>query len=642
MSSEPGLVRQRRFGPFFATQALGAFNDNVFKQALIIMITYQGLVLFGMDAGRLVNFAAIVFILPFFLFSATAGQVADRFEKSGLIRKIKAFEIAVMGLATLGFWLDSISFLLGVLFLMGTQSAFFGPIKYSILPQVLETHELVKGNGQVSMGTFVAILLGSLAGGALIAVDDVGWVWVSAMVLAIAVTGYAWSRRIPAVPVSDPELKVDLNIVRQTLKMMGYVRENPVVFRSILGNSWFWFFGSVLLAQLPPLIQAHLRGDESVAVMMFTLFSIGIGGGSLLCDKLSFRRVEIGLVPLGSLGLSVFGIDLYFAAHGLAAVAEPVGIGGFLARDGSVRFVIDVLLLGVSGGFYIVPLLAVIQHRSRPDKRSRVIAGANVLNALLMVLAGGYSIALLSAGLDVTELLLVTAIMNFVVATYIFLLVPEFLLRFASWALVHSIYRVEVSDLEKIPDEGPALLVSNHVSFVDALVIGGLIRRPVRFVMYYKIYNWPILRWIFKTAKAIPIASAREDRELLKDAFDRIQQELEDGQLVCIFPEGAITRDGEVQIFKSGVEQILARTPVNVIPMALNGLWGSYFSRSDGGALKGPWRKLWARIRLSIGEGLPPERATAEALRKRVLELMAVSAHPDDRGPGGKIAGQPP
>ncbi len=634
--SEPSLLRQRRFAPFFGTLSLGAFNDNVYKQALIILITYTGLTLFGLETAALVNLAAVIFILPFFLFSATAGQLADRYPKDLLIRRIKFCEILIMLLATAGFYLGEPLVLLGILFLMGTQSAFFGPIKYSLLPQILAPHELVKGNGLVSMATFVSILLGSLCGGILIAVSDwsfagqaiQGWMMVAAMVITMAVIGYWVARQIPAATPAAPDLDIDHNIVRQTLRNMGYVRENIVVFRAILGVSWFWFFGSVMLAQLPPLIKEALSGNETVATLVFTLFSVGVGVGSLLCDKLSDRRVEIGLVPLGSIGLTLFAADIFFSSRALEPVMGLVGVGEFLARDGSWRFVADVLLIGIFGGLYIVPLSALIQQRSKPEHRSRVIAGGNILNALFMVLAGIYSIGLLSAGLSVAQLILVTAVLNAVVALYIFLLVPEFLLRFAAWVLVHTIYRLKVNDLENIPDEGPALLVCNHVSFIDALVVGGSITRPVRFVMYHKIFNMPIAKWLFKTAKTIPIAPAKEDPALLERAFERIAEELDAGEVVCIFPEGAITHDGQLQEFRSGVERILARNPVPVVPMALKGLWGSFFSRSDGGAFRGPMRKFLARIELNIGAAIPPDEVTAASLQEVVSGLMVNGPEP--------------
>ncbi|MEM9301635.1 MAG: MFS transporter [Pseudomonadota bacterium] len=622
------LISQRRFGPFFWTQALGAFNDNVFKQALLILITYQGITLFGLGPEKLNNVAALIFILPFFLLSATAGQVAEKFEKAMLIRRIKLFEIAVMTLAGLAFWVGRIELLLAVLFLMGAQSTFFGPIKYSIIPQVLSTDELVRGNGQISMATFVAILLGSLTGGALIAIADVGWMLVTGVVLVIASLGFLTARRIPTVPVSSPDMKLALNPLTETWRLIGYTRENIVVFRSILGVSWFWFFGSVMLPQLPPLVKNVLGGDETIAILVFTLFSVGIGVGSMACSKLSFHRVEIGLVPLGAIGMSLFGVDLYFTASALPPPQDVVGLSAFLDRPGALRLVMDVVFLGAFGGLYIVPLNALIQHRSRPDRRSRIIAGNNVINAFAMVLAGIFAVGMLGLGFSVLELLLATAILNAVVALYIFLLVPEFLLRFAAWVLVNTVYRIRVSDLDRVPDDGPALLVCNHVSFVDALVIGGSVVRPVRFVMFYRIFNWPILRQLFRAAKAIPIASAKQDPAVLEAAYERIAEELEAGELVCIFPEGRLSNDGELQEFRRGVERIVKRTPVPVIPMGLKGLWGSLFSRSDGGVLKGPPRRLLSRIRLRIGEPLAPADATAETLQGRVNELLETEPQP--------------
>ena len=617
------LLRQKRFLPFFGTQALGACNDNIFKNALVILIAYSGISLLGMEQKELTNFAFGLFIIPFFLFSAIAGQIADKYTKAMLIRRIKIMEIVIMLIACLGFWLESPALLLVVLFLMGTQSAFFGPLKYSYLPEYLEPHELVEGNGLVSMATFIAILFGTLLGGELIKIEGSGPVLVSVIVVLVAAVGYLIARAVPEKPASDPELKLRFNLFRETIRTIGFIREDMTVFRSILGASWFWFFGSVILAQIATLNSLVLMGDERVTTWMLAFFSVGIGVGSILCEKLSFRRVEIGLVPLGAIGLSIFGMDLYFACLALEPVDALVGIQAFFDRDGSIRLFLDIVLIGLFGGLYIVPLNALIQHRSPVDKRSRVIAGGNIMNALLMVVSAAYSIALLKAGLTIPELILTTAVINIFVALYIFLLVPEFLLRFVTWILINTVYRVRVTEITRIPDEGPVLLVCNHVSFIDALVVGGSIRRPVRFVMYYKLFNWPIIKRLYRAAKAIPIASAKEDPELLETAYERIAAELEDEQVVCIFPEGAITRDGQMQQFRRGVEKILERTPVTVVPMALNGLWGSFFSRSDGGAFKGPMRKFMQRIELHVGEPMTAEQANAERLQEAVAALLA-------------------
>ncbi len=618
MQGQFSLLAQRRFGPFFWTQFLGAFNDNVYKNALIILIAF-GLASAG-DTDLLINLAAGLFILPFFLFSATAGQIADKYEKSQLIRLVKLCEIGIMALAAVALLLQSVWALLALLFLMGTQSTLFGPVKYGILPQHLRESELVGGNGLVEMGTFVAILLGTLLGGLLIGIEGRGPLWVGAVVLGVAICGYLASRRIPVAPAAAPDLQINWNPLTETWRNLNFLRTNRVVLLSVLGISWFWFFGATYLTQLPNYTRTTLGGNEQVVTLLLTLFSVGVGVGSLLCERLSGGRVELGLVPFGSIGLTVFAVDLFFAA--------PAGTGGaligaaeFLTQPNAYRVMTDVVLLGLFGGFYIVPLYALIQARSEPSHRSRVIAGNNILNALFMVLSAILAGVTLGQGLTIPQLFLLTAVLNAVVAIYIYTLVPEFLVRFVVWMLVHTIYRVNKSGMERIPEEGGALLVCNHVSFVDAMVIGGSVRRPTRFVMYHKIFQIPFLSWFFRTVKAIPIAPAKEDPALLEQAMEAIAQALDAGEIVCIFPEGQITQDGQMTAFRSGVEKIVERSPVPVIPMALSGLWGSFFSRRGGPAMGKLPRRLWSKIDLRVGEIVAPGVASAAGLQDQVLAL---------------------
>lgn len=617
------LLRTRRFLPFFLTQALGAFNDNVFKNALVILIAFKIAGLSSDDINFWSNLAAGLFILPFFLFSATAGQWAERREKSRAIQQIKLLEIGIMLLAALAFWLNSLPFLIGVLFLMGTQSTLFGPIKYSILPQTLRPEELVGGNGLVEAGTFLTILLGTLLGGYLMNGFEQGPMMVSAAVVAFAVLGWLASRSIPELPSTAPEVRIDPNIPRAIGTTLAQLRGNRAVLNSVLGISWFWFFGSIFLAQLPNYTKEFLGGSGSVAPLVLALFSVGIGLGSLLCEKLSGRTVEIGLVPLGALGLTVFGVDLYFARPMPAAMSE-LAWWDFLNAPGNLRIAIDLTLIGFFGGFYIVPLYALVQQRCPREKISRVIAANNILNALFMVVASVMAIVLLKSGLNIPELLLVTALLNAVVAIYIFSLVPEFAMRFLVWIGVHLLYRVKVEGIEEhVPDEGPALLVCNHVSYVDALVLGGAVPRPVRFVMYYKIHQLPVLGWIFRTAKTIPIAGAKENPDLLRKAMEEVEQALKDGEIVGIFPEGGLTRDGEMAAFRPGVERILAKTPVPVVPIAITGLWRSMWSRRDSllRRLRLP-RRLRAEIGVTAAAPMPPTSSAAE-LEAKVRELRA-------------------
>ncbi|HEY0973537.1 MAG TPA: MFS transporter [Solimonas sp.] len=618
--SQFGLLGERRFGFFFLTQALGAFNDNVYKNALVIMVTFG---VAGLSAGQIdlyVNLAAGLFILPFFLFSATAGQIAEKYEKSLLIRLTKIMEIVIMGLAAIGFVLQHVPFLMAVLFLMGTQSALFGPVKYSILPQHLREEELVGGNALVEAATFLAILLGTMLGGWLIAQHG-GAHWVSGVIVVVAVLGYLTARGVPLAPATAPDLKINWNPATETWRNLQFMRGNRVVFLSVLGISWFWFYGATFLSQLPNYTKLYLGGDETVVTLLLTVFSLGIGVGSLLCERLSGHKVEIGLVPLGSLGLTLFGIDLYFAVPDVTTV---VGIGAkeFLGSAAHHRVLWDLLLTGIFGGLYIVPLYALIQTRSEPSHRSRIIAGNNILNALFMVVAAGLAITLLKAGLTIPQLLLTTALMNAAVAVFIYSLVPEFLMRFLVWVLINTLYRIRKTGLEHIPDEGPAVIVCNHVSFVDALILGGNIRRPVRFVMYYKIFKIPVLNFIFRTARAIPIAGAKEDPALMEKAFAEVEAALKNGDLIGIFPEGGLTPDGEIQKFRPGIERIIAATPAPVIPMALRGLWGSIFSRRDNWVKRARLpRRFWSRVEMVAGPAVPAAHVSAADLEQRVRAL---------------------
>ena len=608
------LLRTRRFLPFFITQLLGAFNDNIFKQSLILAILYK-LTIEG-DRSIWVNLCALLFILPFFLFSALAGQFGEKFNKDALIRAIKIGEIVIMAVGATGFLTNHLELMLLALFAMATHSALFGPVKYSIMPQALHDDELVGGNGLVEMGTFLAILAGTIGAGIMMSSTHYAPV-VAVAIVAVAVLGYLASRSIPRAAASTPQLRLDWNIFTQswaTLRMgLG---QTPAVSRSIVGNSWFWFVGAIYLTQIPAYAKEWLYGDETVVTLILTVFSVGIALGSMLCEKLSGRKVEIGLVPFGSFGLTVFGLLLWWHSGGFPQNVQANDWLAVLSYGQAWWVLFDILGLGVFGGFYIVPLYALIQSRTAENERARVIAANNILNALFMVVSAIVSILLLSvAKLSIPELFLVVSLLNIAVNTYIFKIVPEFTMRFMIWLLSHSMYRVEHRNLQAIPDEGAALLVCNHVSFVDALLIGGAVRRPIRFVMYYKIYRLPVLNFIFRTAGAIPIAGRHEDIQIYEQAFARIAQYLKDGELVCIFPEGKLTADGEMNEFRGGVTRILEEMPVPVIPMALQGLWGSFFSRDPN---KGLFHRIWSRVVLVAGEPVAVEAATPEQLHSVV------------------------
>lgn len=614
------LMRERRFAPFFWTQFLGAGNDNIYKNALVIFVAFQASTLTSMSSNDLVNVAAAVFILPFVLFSATAGQIADKYEKSALIRLIKVFEICIMVVGAIGFYRRDLILLFLALALMGVHSTIFGPVKYAILPQNLRSDELVGGNGLVEMGTFVAILLGEVAGGVVVAIKPDGPVLAGITAICVAVAGYLVSRAIPPTPAVAPDLKINWNPFTETARNLRFAHGNRVVWLSMLGISWFWFYGATYLTQFANFTKDVLGGDEHVATLMLAIFSIGIGLGSLMCERLSGHKVEVGLVPFGSIGLSVFAINLYFASRGLAPTGST-GVAGFFAVHAHWRIIADLILLGLFGGFYIVPLYALIQERSEPAFRSRIIAANNILNALFMVASAGIALGLLKAGLTIPQLFLVTGLMNAVVAIYIYSLVPEFLMRFLAWLLVHTFYRVDEEGLERIPAEGACVVVCNHVSYVDAIVIAACVRRPIRFVMDHRIFRIPLLNFIFRTMRTIPIAPASEDAAMKARAFKEAAAALKAGEIVGIFPEGKLTTTGELNVFRPGLQRILQQQPAPVVPLALRGLWGSFFSRSSDGKAMQKLRGIFSRIALVAGAPVAPEQATPELLQQRVLAL---------------------
>lgn len=622
MSNQFSLLKTRRFLPFFLTQYLGAFNDNVFKQGLIILLTYKAVSISTLPVELRAPLCQAIFILPFFLFSATAGQLADRYDKALLIRLVKSFEVGIMLLACAGFFTNSLVFLIGALFLMGVHSTVFGPIKYAILPQTLRPDELVGGNALVETGTSLAILSGSILGGFLIAMPGAGIHAVSIAIVGVAVLGLAASFFIPRSGAAAPDLQVNWNPVTETWRNIRFISENRTVFLSVLGISWFWFYGVTLQSNIPALTKEVLGGDEFAVILLLTTMSVGIGVGSLLCEKLSGKKVELGLVPFGAIGLTAFGVDIWFATlHHAPVTTLSTTLSGFLETPGNLRVLIDFVGLGVFSGFYIVPLYALVQARSEPSHRSRIIAGNNILNALFMVVASLLTVALLKAGLSLPGLLALTALLSAVVSLYIFTLVPEFLMRFLVWMFMSIFYKVDRKNVDRIPEDGACVLVCNHVSFFDALVLATAIRRPPRFVMDHNIFRNPLLNFIFRTARAIPIAPHKVDPVLLEKAYDDIAAALEAGEMVCIFPEGRITDNGEMYPFKNGIQRIIERTPVPVIPMALQGMWGSFSSRKDGAAFTKFPRRFRSHVAVTVGQPVDAHQASPEALEARVREL---------------------
>ncbi|TXG88116.1 MAG: MFS transporter [Rhodocyclaceae bacterium] len=621
MSNQFGLLKTKRFRPFFLTQFLGAFNDNLFKNALVVLLTFQSAQWTTMRPEVLANLAAGIFILPFFLFSASAGQLADKYDKAMLARMVKVLEMGIMLMAAAGFALHSLAVLMAALFLLGLHSTLFGPVKYAILPQHLKEEELIGGNALVEAGTFVAILIGTLAGG-LLAGAGVDPVWGAGAGFVVAALGWRASRGIPVAPAPAPQLVVSPNPLTETWRNIGFARENRTVFLSILGISWFWLYGALFLAQFPAFAKNVIGGGEGAVTLLLATFTIGIGIGSLLCERMSAKNVELGLVPFGSIGLTLFGLDLGIAAMPLSAGPEPLAVGALLAHGGTWRILFDLFMIGLFGGFFIVPLYALVQLRSAPEQRARIIAANNIMNALFMVVGAGAAAGLLGAGLSIPVLFAVAAVCNAAVAFFIYGLVPEFLLRFLAWLLIHTFYKLKKRGIEHIPHEGAALVVCNHVSFVDPVILMAISPRPIRFVMDHRIFRMPIISFIFRHSRAIPIAPAKENPEMMEQAFAEVGRALDAGELVGIFPEGRITDTGELYPFRPGTARILERNPVPVIPLALQGLWGSFFSRKDGAAMSKPFRRgLFSKIAVAGAPPVSPEAATPEHLQSVVQTL---------------------
>ena len=609
------LLKSRRFLPLFLTQFANALNDNLFKNAVMVLLT-----LTAVHATALVNLCAALFVLPFFLFSAQAGQIADRFDKARLARLVKMAEIGIMAAAALGLGIGSSWLLLACVFCMGIHSTFFGPIKYAILPQHLSNDELIGGNGLIDMGTFLGILLGTIVGGGVVGLAG-GPLIIGIAILSIAAIGFTLSRFIPAAPAGLSSLAVDWNPVRATRDCLRIARTTRSVWLSILGISWFYVLGATYLTQLPLYVKDTLGGQSGTITLLLAIFSVGVGFGSVLCERLSGRSIELGLVPFGAAGLLFFGF--HFAILSPDPWSGPLRAVTEVLADRQVwPVLIDLFGIGVFGGFYVVPLFALIQSRTKPEERARVIAANNIMNAGSMVAAAAICTVLLSVfHWSVPDLYLLFAVLNIPVAIYIFSLLPEFLLRFVVWILTSLCYRIERRDIDKVPASGAAVLVCNHVSLVDALIVSGSCRRPIRFVMESGIYRLPLLNLVFRAAGAVPISSRRAEPKVYEAAFDRIADYLRDGELVLIFPEGGLTRDGEMTEFKAGILRILRDTPVPVVPMALSGLWGSFFSNSGSGAMRKMPRRAWARLRVTAGDLIAPETVTIDGLAQSVAAL---------------------
>ena len=617
------LFNTKRFMPLFVTQFLGAFNDNLFKNALILLFTYVVAAKVGLEPELLGTVAAGLFILPFFLFSAFAGQLADKFEKSMLIRRIKLFEIGLMLLAALGFLFENSIMLLGVLFLMGAQSTFFGPLKYGILPDHLQENELIGGNALIETGTFLAILIGTILG--LVVRAPGGAEIVSVLLIFFAAAGYMAARKIPKAPSGAPDLKVNWNFIGETFSMIREVKKHEVLFLAILGISWFWFVGATFLTLFPAYAQKTLGAEEEVVTLFLALFSIGIATGSLLCNRLLRGVVTARFVPLAAVGMAIFCVDLYYAsAHITPPEVGMIGIKEFLNMPASWRILGDMIGTAVAGGVYIVPLYAILQARSIASQRARVIAANNIMNALFMVASALIIVAFTSNGVTIPGMFLVSGIMSAFAALFIVRILPQDLVQSIVRAILKALYRVEVrglSNYQKVSNK--VVIIANHTSYLDGLLLGAFLPHQLTFAINTHIAD----KWWVKPAFALFDLLPLDPTNPM--AAKSMVREVKKGRRIVIFPEGRLTVTGALMKVYEGPGTIAHLANAPLLPVRIEGAQFTPFSR-----LKGVLRlRFFPKITLTIEEpsrfeapeglgGRERRQWLAETLYNRMSSLM--------------------
>ncbi|MGB5589400.1 MAG: MFS transporter [Gammaproteobacteria bacterium] len=622
MSGDPSqfaLLAQRRFLPLWLCRLANSLNSELLRMGAIFLIGATAAASLGNNSLR--REIAIWFVLPALLAAPLGGQLADRFDRRTLIWITQLTGLLTAAVGSYAMLTNNHSALLAAVALAGFQVSIFGPTAGALVRQHLGPHELMAGSGLLVAAQQLAVVVG-LPAVLLAASSFEGDAAVIGSVLVLSgLLGALAGACVPESSPPQPGFALAWNPLAAIRGTLLVVLKDRNLFLAVLGVSWFWFTSLVYLIFLPDFGVEVLGVNPAQSPVLILLPVAGVLIGSLLCRPASGQRVELGLVPLGALGMTVGGVAFYFSAPD--AATSSFTLWELLEQNAFRWLAADMLLFGIAAGLFVVPLNAYILETAPGGKLGRVLGGTYFYNLLFISLVIGGADWLLAEGLSVHGLILLVTLMHAGVSLYIFLLLPEFLLRLVMWVLVHTIYRVDASGLEKVPPQGPAIIVCNHITYMDALIIGARVRRPIRFVMHKYIFEIPLLSTFFRLAKAIPIVSAKKDPEGLAAAMDQVANELSAGRLVAIFPEGRLTTDGEMGIFRSGIERMVERNPVPVVPMALQGLWGSFFSNDGGPPLTHRPRLNWSRIGLRVGDPVPAESVSAADLQQRVLDLRA-------------------
>ncbi len=590
MKNTSHLLKSKRFLPLFITQFFGAFNDNVFKNALVIFITYKVAQDAGLDPQILVTLVAFLFILPFFLFSALSGQLADKFDKSKIAKIIKFAEIFLMSFAAIGFYTHNITLLMIVLFGMGTHSAFFGPVKYGILPQLLEKDEMLAGNGLISSATFISILLGTIIGGLLILQEN-GVMILACVMISISLLGFIAAFFMPEVK-SQEKLKISFNIFSQSYQIINQAKKNRRIFLSIIGISWFWFVGATFLAQFPNFAKNILFGNNEIVTLLLTIFSIGIATGSLICNRLLKGHISAIYAPISLIFISIFTIDLYFSSSSLLFLGENlVGFADFIKYGQNLRILADIALIAVASGIYIVPLYATIQAESKDENRARIIAALNIFDSGFMASSALFTVILLNFNLNISQIFLIVAFVNFIVAIYVCKLLPDALPKTILRAIFRTLYRFEVKGLENYQKiSGNVVIVANHTSFLDATLIAAFLPDKLSFAVDTQIATRWYFKPFFKMANILPVDPTNP--MAVKSMINLVKE----GKKLMIFPEGRITMTGTLMKVYSGPAVIAQKADASIVPIRIDGAQYTPLSR-----LKGRVRlKLFPKITLTV------------------------------------------